>query len=359
MRTAGRLCGSLLGFLLLQTLVFNTTFYASILNPESSAGFLELRLGNELRRAVTDRNQILAIGDSRMGFFPRYANELNPSVGYTFASISAAGTTPRSWYYMLRDAQPRTGRYAAIVIPMPDYDDAETWDNHAEYITDLHYLIARLRWTDVWEFSRSYESAANRWRAARGILLKGLVYKVDFQDFLLHPAARLAYADQSRRESSGWYYDYVGSDRNLRGASIDWIAREVHTPPTVSPAEKEKLEGFLAPPPPEKGRRSVYLKFWLNKIYELYRGSGTRIIFIRLPRGPFVRPDQPLFNPHSSVRELAAHNGVILSPEHFFDVLERPELFMDYAHLNAAGCAQFSRMLARHVRELLGPANAL
>jgi hypothetical protein len=55
------------------------------------------------------------------------------------------------------------------------------------------------------------------------------------------------------------------------------------------------------------------------------------------------------------VRELAARPEVALIPEDHFNALERPELFRDEYHLNQPGCEEFSRMLARQVREILGP----
>src|SRR5215467_4432252 len=106
MHLARVLAGTLGSFLLLEILVFHTNLYPSVLNLDSTTGELETILHNERRRIVTDRNQVLAIGDSRMGFFPRYPNELKPETGYTFATIATAGTTPRCWYYMLRDADP-------------------------------------------------------------------------------------------------------------------------------------------------------------------------------------------------------------------------------------------------------------
>jgi hypothetical protein len=252
---------------------------------------------------------------------------------------------------------PTARRYAAIVIGMNDYEDAETWDNHADYITDLHYLIARLRWSDLVEFSTSFHDPAFKWQAARGILLKGLVYQTDFQDFLRNPRARLKYTDLARRDSHNWYYDYVGPRDNVRNISIDWAAQTVLAPPNVPAGQvAEFRKQFLAPLAPPEGRKTAFLKYWLNKIYDYYRGSGTRIIFVRLPRGPFVRPDQPALNSHSSVRELAARPDVSLAPEHFLDSLEHPELFIDPYHMNGPACEEFSRMVARYAREVLGPA---
>src|SRR5258706_5880766 len=226
-------------------------------------------------------------------------------------------------------------------------------------MTDLHYLIAGLRFSDLLEFSNSYRGPLLKLQAARGILFKGFVYKADFQDFLLNPAARLKYVDLAWRDSHDWYYNFAATNHDMTGVVIDWDKRTIEVPPGVSDAQKAGYEGrFLHPRAPDQGRRSAYLKYWFGKIYERYRGSGTRIIFFRLPRGPFVRPDQPPLQPHSSVRDLAARPGVILSPEHFFDSLEKPEWFMDQTHFNGPGSALFSRMLGRHVRELLGSPDA-
>ncbi len=80
MRAARILAGSLLAFLLVEVLIFDTNVYPSVLKPDSSAGMLETFLHNERRRNVVNRNQVLAIGDSRMGFIPRYPNKLDKNL---------------------------------------------------------------------------------------------------------------------------------------------------------------------------------------------------------------------------------------------------------------------------------------
>ena len=354
MRSAIVLPATLAAFVLIENLAFNSGPYAKIINPDSSAGFLELRLWNELQRPRSKQPEVLAIGDSRMGFFPRYTDQMKPALHYKFATIATPGTTPRDWYYMLRDADPHASRYAAIVIPMYDYDDQETWEDMANREQDLHYLVARLRWSDLLEFAGSYHDPALKFRAALGILLRGTIYQSDFQDLLAHREQRLKYADLARRGSRGWFYDYEGTRNNVAGIRIDWKAQTIGIPPGMPASLAADFRGPLFNPrPPSWGRQSAYLKKWLGKIVDHYRGSATRIIFFRLPRGPYVRPDPPPFNPHSSVREFSRFPGVILDPEHDFDFLERPEVFMDIAHLNGPGCAEFSRALAVRVQELL------
>lgn len=355
MRSAIVLPATLAAFVLIENLVFNTGSYAKIISPDSSSGRVDLMLWNEQQRTRDARPQVLAVGDSRMGFFPRYADQLKPALDYQFATISTPGSTPRDWYYMLRAADPDANRYAAILIPMEDYDDAEMWEDHADREQDLHYMITRLRWSDIPDFAGSYHSRELQVKAALGILLKGTVYQADFQDLLLHRDARMKYVDMARRESHRWYYDFVGTHDNVAGVTIDWKNKTLTAPASLSAEAKEMLRSrMLQPRPPDIGQQSAYLTRWLGKIYRHYRGSKTKLIFFRLPRGPFVRPDPPPFRPRSSVRELAHRPEVILDKEHDFDFLERPEIFSDAMHLNADGCAEFTRALARRVQELLG-----
>jgi hypothetical protein len=79
------------------------------------------------------------------------------------------------------------------------------------------------------------------------------------------------------------------------------------------------------------------------------------LIFVRLPRAPWIRPDLPGVNPGSSVRRLAAQPNVELLAEDTFNFLETPERFHDHMHLNQPGLDLFSETLARQMPALLGP----
>ncbi len=354
MRALFTLILTISGFWAVEYSLFHTKAYFKILRHDSTTGAVETYLRNEQKRVRTNPRQVLTIGDSRMGFFPRYANEMQGETGYEYASIALGGTTPRDWYYMLRGADPSANRYSAIVVAVEDYEDAEIYEDLRIRAADLHYVIAQLKYSDIPEFARSFHDSELEWTAVRAIILKGLIYKRDFQDFLLHPQERLDLANLARKDSYLWYYDYVGPNQSLEGVVVDFKNRTVTVPPGFTDAQKAAYTlRFLAPQPPDKGMHSAYLHHWLGKIYEHYRGSKTRLVFLHLPRGPFIRPDQPTFNPHSSVRELAGQPGVILMPEHLFDSIERPGLFIDQMHMNGPGSAQFSRLLAKEVSHRL------
>ena len=74
MRAIGRLAAGLLLYALFEGALFHTGFYSSILDPSSSTGTLETLVRNEQNRAMADHNQVLCVGDSRMGILPRMAN---------------------------------------------------------------------------------------------------------------------------------------------------------------------------------------------------------------------------------------------------------------------------------------------
>jgi len=355
MRTVPVLLASVVAFAAIEGAVFHTGLYPWILTPDSSTGDLETILRDELERSK-DGPQVLGIGDSRMLLMPRVSNQHASETGYTFGNIATAGASPRAWYYMLRDIDPTARLYRAIVLGVESYDDADQGADYNDNQSDLSYVVARLRLTDLWEFSRSYDDPDLQWKAARGILFKGLVYKRDFEDLLLHPRYRFQIAKLAHRDSFAWHYGYTGPPDTLADFHVDWEAKTVTAPPNADPGLVKRLKfRLVAVLPPETGDYSRYMKYWLGKVYERYRESPTRLIFLRLPRGGFVRPDQPRYNPHSSIRELAAQPNVTLIGEHFFDSLEKPELFRDELHLNGPGMVPFSLMITQEVSRILGP----
>ena len=339
----------------LEGAVFHSGLYAKIIEPVSTAGGLELRLDAEIDRPKPDRNQVLAVGHSRQALWPKLANEMQPSTGYTFASIGLGGTDPRTWYYSLRAVDPHAHNYAAILIPEDDYNEPDTGGDPAEQDVDLHYLIARLRMRDLLEFPWTFRSAARRWEAFEGILLKGAIYKTDFQDFVEHPWARIQKAEFYAQGSASWAYDYGGDARTLAGLEIDWAHKALHFPPGVAEADQQRTKQELFPDlPPQQGHETAYLRYWYGKMLEYYRGTGTKLIFLRVPRAPSPPPEEPI-QLHTAVRDLAGQPGVIVLDEHLLDSIERPENFWDGWHLNRQGMKLFTEIVVREVVKALGP----
>jgi hypothetical protein len=346
---------AILCFAALEGILFHTGLYSSIIEPESTTGDMEVQLRNEIRRPKFDRNQVLAVGDSRMALLPRILNEEQPGTGYTFGTVSLGGTTPRVWYYALRAVDPTAHKYAAIVIPTDDFNEPDTYDYQSEREGDLHYLLVRLGLRDLLDFPWTYRSRQLQWVAFRGIILKGFVYKRDFLEFLHQPLARIAKVRFVAKESAGWHYRFGGTDDNLEGLQIDWQHKTMQFPDRVPETKRKSMQEMLFPElPPDEGRKTAYLRYWYGKIIERYRGSGTKLIFMRVPRAPTSPPD-PAPKLNSAIRQIASQPDVIVLDEHLFDQLEHPGFLWDAWHLNRAGMDAFSLLLGKEVRRVLGP----
>lgn len=328
--------------------------YPPIVEPDSTTGSVEMSVSNEQKRAPSGYPEILAVGDSRMPLYPRVANEHVDETGYFYASIATPGTDPRCWYYMLRDVDPEANRYRAIVIPEYNYEDRGSYDRYDNRIRDLNYIVARLRLADVPEFTSSFESNEFKLESLRGALWKGFVFQRDFQEFLKDPHARLDKTEWFRRDQWEWVYNFDGDDEDLAGLSADWENGRLLYAEGFPEGPREGLEKeLLRPPTPQIGRFRAYRQKWYGKILARYEDTETKLIFLRMARGPVV-PPYPTGGT-SVIRDLASHPNVLVIDEHAFDSMEDPVYFHDALHMNGKGSRLFSHMLANKVVELLGP----
>ena len=344
-----------LGLFGLDALLFRTSLYPSLLEPDSMAGYFEmvLRKEQQAQRRLGD-NLVLTLGNSRFGYSPKIIDHLPQKAAYVFRQAGIGGTNAQVWYYMLRDLDPTARRYRAIVIGVDDYDDEDRAFQPDEDIRALHYTIARLRWSDTLEFALSFHTRQMQWEAFRSLVLKGIAYQSDIQAFLTHPKKRLRNIRINREGFANWVYDYVESPQNMVGLQIDWSTRQPSFPASFD-ANQRGTCTFLTEVYPQDGRLAAYLRKWLGRIIDRYRGSRTKVIFIRLARGPIPPPDNLVKKLSASVRELASRPNVILADEHAFDSLEHPEFYKDCMHLNREGVARFSAMLSDVVTRILGP----
>jgi len=349
-----------LGVFGLDALAFRTHYYTQILEPDSSTGLFEMILRREKRaqREYGD-NMIAAFGDSRLGLMPRIALSQRPHSGYVFRLAGMAGTDPRAWYYMLRDLDPTARRYRALVFAVNDYRD-EDWGIPENDPRLLHYVIARLRMSDIPDFYSAFDDPQLRWEAFRGSIFKGLVYQTDVLAFLNDPAKRIAYVRLCNKYWWLWTWNYVDTSRNMVGLQIDWAKWKATFPPDMDQNQRDTVRNFLMYEPghPQTGHYAAFRRKWFGKIIDRYRGSPTKIIFFRLARGPIPRPDNLVDKKTSSIRELAQRPNVLLVPEHALDSLEHPEFYKDAMHLNEMGAEKFTVMLVDEVTKLLEPPSA-
>jgi hypothetical protein len=349
-----RLVCAAAAFVAVEGAVFRTGLYTRVLEPDSSVGFVLGLVDDEKLRPVTGPREVLVVGHSRMGLRARAANEIEAETGYHFATIAMPGSTPRVWYYMLRDVDPTARRYAAILIGVDEYDD-EDYEDLSNREMDIRYVTPLLGWADVLPFAASYPEWRTRWEAGRAALFKGYAYRADFQDFLVHHKFRMKKIEVARRDDAARRYNEVWGSYSVAGLSVDWDTRTIHYPEGSTESQKRVLvEVLMRETIEQTGLRGKYLRQWYGRIVERYRNSRTKIVFLRLPRGPVVRP---ILAPRKTavVRELARSSSQVrLLPEHLFDLLEQPRFFGDPMHLNHPGSQEFSLMAARETARVLG-----
>ena len=342
------------GLFALDGLLFRTGLYTRILATDSSTGTFErILLREQQAQPWYGRNLVVTLGDSRFAYYPRVANEQTANTGLAFRQAGVAGTDARAWYYMLRDLDPTRDRYRAIVIGVDDYDDEDGAYDIGDDLATLHYVAARLRFSDVVPFALSFEDSHARWEAFRGSLLKGIVFQRDILAFLSHPQKRLADVERNDGGYEEWTYGYNAPDRNVVGLKIDWNTFTATIPPGNAELTDHMTRFILYRPKPQTGKRATFRRKWFGQLVDRYRGTTTKVVFVRLPRGPIPRPENLVHKLSSSIREFAARPGVLLAGEHAFDGLETPELFQDGFHLNNMGCERFSVLLAQEVGKLL------
>lgn len=339
---------------------FRTCYYPSFIQPDSSTGLFEWILWREqvFQKAGFD-NVVITVGDSRLAYAPKLSNEVEPETGYLFRSAGVAGSDARTWYYMLRSLDPSASRYRALVIGLNTYSDEDGFDDPGDDIRALHFVIARLRLDEALAFAVGFRSPAAQWEAFRGAVFKGLVYQSDFLQFLDNPRARIREVRFDRTGFEKWNYDFLGVEHDMRGLTIDWKNFQAHLPATADDNQRGTAQNYLAHQPAQQhGWTAAFRRVWFRRIVEWYSGSRTKVVFIRLPRGPVLRPEALRPNDYapSSVHELASLPNVLLADPEAFDSLEHPEFFADGMHLNKAGVAIFSPLLARTVARMVGPA---
>lgn len=356
MQVFSRLSLALLFFLGTDAAIFRSGFYARYLEPDSSAGMMQLTLLRARQHQSNWKEPIvLTMGDSRMNYSPKLANEYAAQMGYKFrlSHGSVAGTNPRVWHYLLREIDPTARRYTAIVFPVNDYDDEDTFIDFTDYPIDVNYLSLLLRYTDLPEYPLSYTTPKYALEAWKACLLKGASLQPDLFAFFNAPQKRLKTASLTRDWWPKGSYDFLESEKTVTGLSVNWATRAVTYPPGADEAFKEAVATvLLRPNAPQTGKYGAYRRHWYEQIFRRYSGSPTRFIFVKLPRGPVLRPPVPTLS--HSIRDFASKPSVILGDEHRAEVLEKPELFHDVLHMNRAGSTQYGRMLADDLARWLG-----
>ena len=345
---------------LLDAAMFRTGLYARYLEPDSYAGSFESVLQSGQQKKFTRPRHVLVLGDSQIGegFSARVADEAGVHAGWEFVNAAVGGAAMRSWYYMVRDLDPDRARFDVIVLPLRGYADVDDEVIRADR-DDLRWVIARIRLSDIAEFTNSFLTPRTRLEILHKTLFKGLVYRRDLRELLRDPVARMRHVNDCRAACADSNYQYLGRPESLSGVWMDWTTGVLHFPKGISTQVQADMKFHTNYREwSVRGFERAYRKLWLGRIIDRYCGTRTKIAIISQPYHPFPIPFLWPPDSNSFASQASKNSRVTILDEHLFEDLERPELFFDVAHLNRTGRTLFSKRLATTLIQQLGTANA-
>jgi len=337
-----------IAFICVDGAIFHSGLYVSILAPSSYAGRIARIARSEKERASSRLKEVLVLGDSRIaeGFSATLANELGSPAGIKFVSLAEPAASANTWYYMVREADPTSRRYSAIVIPYGiGYEP-----NSADPLR-ISMTAPLLRYGDCFHFASGFQRWSGRFRAFIACILRGSAYQDDVVDLLSHPFARITSIQQQakRMHSLGVY---KGRDYDLVGTSYDAATGQVTFAPKLTEAQRLAFRKSLIQPSHSDTEYSLKLqRDWIPRIMDRYLHSPTAIVLTPLPRGPFLELAGFSRGYESVLPSSVIQRTSFSLPGHTFDFLEQPEYYFDAFHLNAKGRQKFTDTL---VSELLG-----
>ncbi len=336
--------------------VFHTRLYTPYLKPDSYAGRFQLLVNRELERRDSSFKEVLVLGDSRCaeGFSEKLALELLEPTRLRLYSGALNGSTPRLWYYLMRELLARGAAYSAVVVTLETYKDIDDGVNSASRKVDLQALSPVLDMSDMREFSASYGTWRETVEVICSLLLKGHSFKADIQDFLRSPGERLAAVGRNSRHFARWRFNYPGREGSMSGLTYDPESGDFQFGEDLSQVQKTHARRHLARVfAPQTGQKHQYRSLWLGRLVDLLRGHSIRVIFARLPNHPaFPRPEAHVQAP-GAVSLLGSDPGVKVLADSVFAHLDRQELFLDALHLNREGRERFTRSLVRELHQAL------
>src|SRR6266404_3410397 len=335
-------------FVCLDGIIFHSGLYVSILAPDSYAGRLELLTRTEKQRPASGLKEVLVLGDSRMaeGFSNTVADELGSAAGFKFVNLAEPASSVNSWYYMLREIDPKARRYWAIVVPYAIGYEPATADP-----LRISMAAPLLHYGDCFNFASAFQRWSGRFRAFTACILRGSAYQSDVTDLLESPIARIKSVQQEAERLRSRAV-YKGRDYDLVGTSYDPTTGQVTFAPKLTEAQRAAVRKSLIQPSQSDMEYSLKLqRDWIPRILNRYSKSSTAIVLTPVPRGPFV--DLPAFFMayHSVLPSVITQRTTFSVPEQTFEFLEKPEYYFDAFHLNAKGRQRFTETL---VGELVG-----
>lgn len=352
----------LLAWCALDGAIYRSGFYFSLAEPESNTGAVVNSLMLLERQYRPGVRTVLVFGDSRVaegfsGSIARGEGDID------FINLAVPGSTPRTWYYLLREIVARGYRFDAIVIGtrFQPLGGARLADWPLSPNQDAPLLGLR----DLRDYPRSFEAAAMRERGLHAVLFPGLTLRQDTRELLTAPLQRWRSVKEMRPLFLGAVPLYPGREERMPALVFADDAR-VRDWAGATAAQRALVEGHLAElaAPLDTAvvaANEAYASTWFGALARLATAREAAAIVFALPRGPYPaalaqqdrRRSPPWALPPRQGRPGLADGRAVALPPELLQDLEDPAYFFDAMHCNRAGRERLSALVGDAVRARL------
>ncbi len=338
--------------LILDQLVFRGV-YLPLLEPQSTAGMTLLARSIQKANYAPGKKNVLILGDSRIGegFSAGIANEIGTPQGFHFIGLGLPGTTPRVWYYVLRDLVSQRNSYHAIFMMANTLRDDDTYEDVANRSLDTAYVAPLLNWGDIFTYPQSFTAPKEIMNATNAVAFPSASFKSDVIGFIKAPIKRAKKASQWRAGYPSWIAAYQGHAETLPPIGTPFSADYVLA--RLSANSRSSLDAYFRlyregkPQPTE--RAFAYRYKWFGQIAQKYTSTAVTVGAFLIPRGPYHAALNKPAEAEGSLKLLERKGMITLLDTAVSLPLEKPEFFFDNLHMNATGRDVFSRNLAKSV----------
>ena len=338
--------------LILDQLVFRGV-YLSFLEPESTAGMTLLARSIQKANYVPGKKNVLILGNSRIseGFSARIANEIGTPQGFNFIGLGLPGTSPRVWYYVLRDLVSVRNNYDGIFLMATTLRDDDNYGDDANQSIDTAYVAPLLNWWDIFSYPQSFADPKEALKAAYAVAFPATSFKNDILEFIKAPIRRVKKAYQWREKFPSSSAAYLGHSESLPPTGTPFSADRVLD--KMNGTNRSKLDAYFQrhkesqPQPTELA--FAYRSKWYGQIAQQYAPTAVTVGVFLIPRGPYHAALNKPAEAEGSLKILERKRMISLVDTAVSLPLEKPEFFFDHLHMNATGRAEFSRNLANAI----------
>jgi len=354
---------SFLVFGVLDNAIYRSGLYAQVSSATSVAGMFAAVARWRIPTEPSGKREVLILGHSKIeaALSEKLFERGNPDSHLKLVFGSSAGTTEKMWFYLLKHIDPEQRRYAAIVIPIDSYRTPPL-DIDAENQIDVAQCLApMLDAHEWWDLIGTYTNPDVRAKVILGALVSSHLYALDLQDLLRHPVERydaLAFAKATRHT---FLYDWDGFDGDLETLEIDVATAKItHAPPQLDSFRRAEAEFRFRPLPSQlvgtwTQRYHAFRLEWFTRIVSLYARSSTKLVFVQVPRWPFLMPGTTPIDGAPDLRDfITPSTSVTVLDAAEFEDLETPHYFYDVLHVNKLAREVFTARMAKDLRSLLG-----